>query len=167
MKMMISRDLLRSKILKDKDLPEEAGFPSAALEDLGMFLPRELTPANDDNIVKLKEAFGTLIRQLRRRDNFSTLELSVAASIEEEEVRQIEHDPHYKPRPRTVHKLAQVFKVQERSLMKLSGATVTMDQGFHDHAVRFAAKSDNMAKLSHSEQKILSEYIKYLTEHGK
>lgn len=56
------------------------------------------------------------------------------------------------------------MKVPERSLLKLSGAAVTRDEGFAEEAMRFAAKSDDMSKLSREEQRVLNEYVKYLTK---
>jgi transcriptional regulator with XRE-family HTH domain len=166
MKMFIDRDLLRRKIMNDPEMEADAGFPVAALEGLGMFLPPELTPANDDETVRLKEAFGVFVRQLRRRDNMSVEDLCQMARVEEAELREIEHNPHHKPRPRTVHQLASIFRVPERAFMKLSGATVTNDNQFHEEASRFAAKSDDMAKLTSAERKALNEYISFLSKHN-
>lgn len=167
MKMMISRDRLREKIMSDPDLDQEAGFPTAALETIGMFLSPGLVPANDDAALKLKAAFGVLVRQVRLREKFSVSDLSAKARIDEEEIRKIEHDPYHKPRPRTVHQLAAVFSLPERSMMKLSGATVTRDESFQEEAFRFAAKSDDMAKLSHAEQKALNDYIRFLSDYNE
>jgi transcriptional regulator with XRE-family HTH domain len=166
MKMMISRDRLREKIINDPDLDQEAGFPTSAFETIGMFISPSLAPANDDNVVKLKEAFGLFVRQLRRREKLSMSELSAKARIDEDEIWKIEHDLNHKPRPRTVHQLASVFNLPERSLMKLSGATITRDEAFQQEAFRFAAKSEDMAKLSHAEQKALNEYIRFLADHN-
>ncbi|RYG96074.1 MAG: XRE family transcriptional regulator [Alphaproteobacteria bacterium] len=166
MKMHISRDLLRQKIMADADNEADAGFPTHALEGIGMFLPPELNAANDDDTVRLKEAFGTLVRQLRRREKLTVEGLSIKARVEENELRLIEHDPHHRPRPRTVHQLANVFKLPERAFMKLSGATVTNDTSFYEEAYRFAAKSDDMAKLSLAERKALNDYISFLAKHN-
>lgn len=165
MKMLISRDRLREKILFDEDLDFEAGCPSHTLEDLGMFLPSDLaTEAPDQQM--LKTAFGVFVKQLRRRDGVTIYELSQRARIDEDEVRKIEHDPHHKPRPRTVHQLATVFKVPERAMMKLSGATITHDSALKDEAFKFAARSDEMSKLSSAEQKALRDFIKFLAQHS-
>lgn len=166
MKMMISRDRLREKIMNDPDVDQEAGFPTSAFEAIGMFISPISSAANDDNVVRLKEAFGVFIHQLRRREKISIVDLSVKARVDEDEIRKIENDPHHKPRPRTIHQLAEFFKVPERSLMKLSGATVTLDHMFQEEAFRFAAKSDGMSKLTHSEQKALNEYIRFLADHN-
>ncbi|WP_457108660.1 helix-turn-helix domain-containing protein [Methylobacterium sp. P5_C11] len=165
MKMMISRDRLREKIMADADLDSEAGCPSHTLAEIGMFLPSELAEDGADR-QKLKVAFGVLVRQLRRRDGVTIYELSQRARVDEDEVRKIEHDPSHKPRPRTVHQLAAVFKVPERAMMKLSGATITHDAALQDEAFKFAARSDDMSKLSSAEQKALRDFIKFLAQHG-
>lgn len=93
-------------------------------------------------------------------------DLAAKARIEEKEIRKIEQDHQHVPRPRTIHQLAMVFKLPERALMKLSGATVTRDIQFREEACRFAAKSDGMATLSTEEQRELNRYIKFLSQHG-
>jgi transcriptional regulator with XRE-family HTH domain len=166
MEMLVSRDWIRNKIAADPEMDAEAGVPAALLEDLGMFIPGDLedTQQPDEKIVRLKLAFGVLIRQLRRRDELSINALAQRARIAEEELRTIEHDPHYKPRPRTVHQLAQYFKVPEREMMKLSGATRTFDAEFQEVAYRFAANSDDLSKLTDAERQALNEYVKYLND---
>lgn len=167
MEMLVTRDWLRRKIESDLDIETDAGAPIAVLESVGMFLscdPQEET----SNVVQLKQAFGVLIRQLRRRDQLTLEALAKRARINAEDLRQIEHDPHFKPRPRVVHQLADVFGVPVRPLMKLSGATVARDERFEEEACRFAAKSDDLSKLSRDEQSALNEYVKFLvTEAGK
>ena len=166
MKFLISRDKLRQKVTHEHDLMTEAGLPTSALEHIGMFLAPELTAANDEETVRLKEAFGTLVRQLRRREKLALEELAAKARVAEAELHNIEHDPHHKPRPRTVHQLASIFKLPERAFMKLSGATVTNDTEFCEEAYRFAAKSDDMAHLSPAERRALNDYISFLAKHN-
>lgn len=164
MEMLISQDWLRRRIETDPDLDVEAGLPIGVLESIGMFLPAELTAQEDAKVVRLTEAFGVLVRQLRRRQQWTVDQLAQKARVDIEDLRAIERDPHYRPRPRVVHQLAGVFKIPERPLMKLSGATVTHDQDFEEEAMRFAAKSDDLSKLTREEQKALNDYVKYLAE---
>ena len=166
MQELVSRDWLRRKISEDPDVENDAGLPAALLEDLGMFMPSDLPEAEqeDERIVRLKFAFGILVRQLRLREDMTVAELADRARVAEEELRAIEHDPHCKPRPRTVHQLSQYFEMPEREMMKLSGATRTYDVAFQEAAYRFAAKSDDLSKLTDAERQALDEYIKYLNE---
>jgi transcriptional regulator with XRE-family HTH domain len=145
----------------------DAGPFIGALESVGMFLPADLIPSDAGNAVRLVEAFGVLVRQLRRQKRWTVEELARQARVEAEDLRHIERDPHYRPRPRVVHQLATVFGVPERPLMKLSGATITRDTDFEEEALRFAAKSGDMSKLTHEEQRVLNDYIKYLNKQAK
>ncbi|WP_315731538.1 MULTISPECIES: helix-turn-helix transcriptional regulator [unclassified Bradyrhizobium] len=164
MEMLISPDWLRRKVELDPDVDTDAGPSMAVLESAGMFLPAELVPADDAKVVNLIMAFGVLVRQLRRQRQWTIEELAKRARVDAEDLRLIERDPHNKPRPRVVHQLAVVFSMPERALMKLSGATVTRDEAFEEEAKRFAAKSDDMSKLSKEEQRALNDYVKYLVE---
>ena len=165
MKLAISRERLREKIASSPDMDFEAGVNTGGLKDFSS-LGSAAEGSDNSETVKLKEAFGVFVRQLRRRERLSVAELSEKARIEEVEVRKIEQDPRHVPRPRTIHQLSVVFKVPERSLMKLSGATMTRDKSFQEEAYRFAAKSDGMAKLNSEEQRELNRYIKFLSNHG-
>jgi HTH-type transcriptional regulator, competence development regulator len=143
----------------------EAGGPAALLEDLGMFLPAELVQDGEDpTIVQLHYAFGTFVRMLRRGEGLTLTELAGEVRVDEEELRAIERDPHHKPRPRTVHQLAGRFKIEPHRMMKLSGATANTNRKLHDEALRFAAKSDDIARLTPDEQRMLSEFVKYVNE---
>ena len=165
MKILVSNDWLRRKVGADPEVDIEAGPSISTLEAIGMFLPAELNSADKSKVVRLVEAFGVLVRQLRRQKQWSIEELAQRARVDPEELRCIERDPHYRPRPRVVHQLSKVFGMPERALMKLSGATVTHNQNFQEEAMRFAAKSDNMlSKLSRDEQQVLNDYVKYLVE---
>ncbi len=166
MQLLADRDWIRKVISEDPDMDNDAGLPIALLEDLGMFMPSDLpeTEQEDARVVRLKFAFGVLIRQLRLRENLTIAALAGQARVTEDELRAIEHDPHCRPRPRTVHQLSRVFKVPEREMMKLSGATRTYDEEFQDTAYRFAAKSDDLSKLTDTERQALDEYVKYLNE---
>jgi len=161
MEMLVSRDWLRRKIEADPDTENEAGWPAEAIDNIGMFLPTELV-SEGGSVVELKHAFGVLIHQLRRRDQVSVAVLATKARIDAEEIKLIEWDPNYRPRPRTVHQLAEYFEMPVRAMMKLSGATVTRDEALKEEAVKFAAKSDDLSKLTKDEQRVLESFVKYL-----
>lgn len=166
MEMLISRDWLRRKIEADPDFENDASVPAALFESLGMFLPAELHSAGDEEASKLKEAFGILIRQLRRRDGLSIEDLAKKARVSEDELHEIESNPDHKPRPRTVHQLSSIFHLPERAVMKLSGATVTQDHVLAEEAMRFAAKSRDLAALTAEEVKTLKAFVRYLAKVG-
>lgn len=164
MEMLISKEWLRRKVAGTPDIESDAGTPMAVLEDIGMFLPTDLIAGGEAKDAELGLAFGVLVRQLRRRDEMTVTELADKAQIDEAEIQSIETDPGYLPRPRTVHRVATVFKIPERAMMKLSGATVSRDTALKEAAQRFAAKSGDLSKLSREEQEALNEFVKYLIQ---
>ena len=163
MKMLISQDWLRRKVESDPDVDGDAGPFIHALESIGMFLPPDISTAKAQP-QPLLEAFGVFVRQFRRQQQWTIEELSARAKVDVEDLRQIERNPRSPPRPRVVHQLASVMRVPERSLLQLSGAAISQDQEFAQEAMRFAAKSDDMAKLSREEQRALNEYVRYLNK---
>lgn len=163
MELLFTREWLRDQIAGDPDLETDAGTPAGILRSIGMFFPPALEALQEDpHVVRLKQAFGVLVRQLRRRDRLSIEDLAARARVVADDLRQIERDPHFVPRPRTVHQLASVFHVPERAFLRLSGATVEQDEGFFEEALRFAAKSDDMSKLSREEKSALNAFVQYL-----
>lgn len=165
MEMLVTRNWLRRNIEADPDLESDAGAPICVLETVGMFLPDNLR-TEASNVVHLKHAFGVFIRQIRRREQWTIEELAARARVEAEDLRNIEQDPHFKPGPRVVHQLSQALNVPLRSLMKLSGTTIARDERFQEEAYRFAAKSDDLSKLTREEQDALTEYIRFLINEG-
>lgn len=165
MKMLVTREWLRRNIEADPDVDSDAGAPICVLETVGMFLPDNLR-MEASNVVQLKHAFGVFIRQLRRREQWTIEELAARARVAADDLRNIEQDPHFKPGPRVVHQLAQVFDVPLQPLMKLSGTTIARDERFKEEAYRFAAKSDDLSKLTREEQDALTEYVRFLIREG-
>lgn len=166
MEMLISQDWLRRKVESDPDMDSDAGPFINVLESIGMFLPPDIAPAEPQS-PRVVEAFGVLVRQFRRQKQWTVEELARRARVDAEDLRLIERQPQVRPRPRIVHQLSAVMGVPERALLKLSGAAVTRDQHFEEEALRFAAKSDDMSKLSREEQRALNDYVKYLIDQAK
>ncbi|MEH6478248.1 MAG: hypothetical protein V7727_21315, partial [Sneathiella sp.] len=61
----------------------------------------------------------------------------------------------------------EVFGVSQQKLMGLSGLTHSNDDDYVGEAVRYAAKSASIEKLSNSEQRILNGFISVLSESTK
>ena len=164
MEILISQEWLQRRIDTDPVVDTDAGAPITVLRDIGMFLSPELVgedPARND---RLAHSFGVLIRHLRRRDGLSIENLAKKARIDPEQLRQVEHDPHYRAKPRLVFQLASVFEIPERSLMVLSGAMVGNDNALEEEAERFAAMSDDMSQLTRDERRLLNDFVKFLSE---
>lgn len=165
LEILVSRDWLRSRISADPDVETDAGAAFSEFEELGMFVAPDLVDApQKDSVKELSIAFGTLVRQLRRRDQLTVVELAKKADVEEEELRRIEHDASYKPRPRTVYQLANTFKVATERLMKLSGAKASNDERFKEEALKFAARSDDLSRLTDEERRLLNDFVAFLSK---
>ncbi len=109
-------------------------------------------------------AFGKFVNLMRRRRGFSMEQLAQAADLDASELLVIEGDVHYVPEPRTVFKLAVTFEVSQRRLMQLAGLAAANDAGFRQEAVRFAARSESVQKLTPEESSALEAFVAVLSE---
>lgn len=114
---------------------------------------------------QLHEALSALVQLLRKRDNLSEEELANRARIDVTEIRRIECDRSYIPAPRTIYQLEQTFKLPRRTLVKLSGLTKVHSKEFTEEAVRFAAHSKAIQKISRDERRLLNEFVKFLSSY--
>jgi transcriptional regulator with XRE-family HTH domain len=161
--MLISRHWLRQRIASDPDIETDAGPPISDLGTIEMFLPSDRAdPAAGQS--NFEDAFGVLVRQLRRRERLTLAQLATSARLDIEELRAIETDSSHVARPRTIQVLAATFRVPVRALMKLSGATVSHDERLRSEAVRFAAKSEDLSTLSKEELGALKDFVSYLSK---
>jgi hypothetical protein len=58
---------------------------------------------------------------------------------------------------------AQFLKVSHVKLLTLAGLAEARDSGFNDAAVRFAAKSEPIRKLTREEQEAFDEFARFLS----
>jgi transcriptional regulator with XRE-family HTH domain len=185
MKLHFDNDWLRQRIEEDGDVEIEAAAPELLLSELGFFMHEGLveTPAtaasavpgstDENNVVDLAArraerdmhyAFGLYVQLKRKEKGFTRAELASRAKIDEEELRSIERDPHHVPRPRTVTQLASFFKDDVKKLMRLSGVIQGRDEALEQAALKFAAMSDDLARLDKEERALLNEFVKLLKE---
>ena len=61
-------------------------------------------------------------------------------------------------------KLAQTFHASQRRLMQLAGLAAANDVGFRKEAVRFAARSEAVQKLTPEESSALEAFVAVLSE---
>jgi transcriptional regulator with XRE-family HTH domain len=115
-------------------------------------------------IEETRIAFGKFVNLMRRRRGFSMEQLAQAADLDASELLVIEDDVHYVPEPRTVFKLAETFEVSHRRLMQLAGLAAANDAGFRQEAVRFAARSESIQKLTPEESSALEAFVAVLSE---
>jgi HTH-type transcriptional regulator, competence development regulator len=109
-------------------------------------------------------AFGHFVNLMRRRRGYTMEQLAEAADLDPSELLVIEHHMHYVPEPRTVFRLAQTFEVSQRRLMQLAGLAIANDAGFRQEAVRFAARSESVQKLTPEETSALEAFVAILSE---
>ena len=109
-------------------------------------------------------AFGRFVHLMRRRRGYSMEQLAEHADLEASELLVIEDDVHYVPGPRTVYKLAETFEVPQQRLMQLAGLAAASDAGFRQEAVRFAARSETIEKLTPEESAALEAFVAVLSE---
>lgn len=109
-------------------------------------------------------AFGPFVQLMRRKQGLTIERLAEQADLDLSELVIIEKEPHYRPEPRTVHQLALVFKVPTRRLLELSGNAVAKDVRFRQEAVRFAARSGSINKLTPEETAALERFVKFLSD---
>ena len=109
-------------------------------------------------------AFGRFVNLMRRQRGLSLEKLAAQAALDVGELVSIEDDLHYTPEPRTVFQLARTFKVSHKALMQLAGLTVAKDSVLHKEAVRFAARSESIDKLTPEESEALESFVAILSE---
>lgn len=118
---------------------------------------------NTAGVQDLHRGLGALLQMLRRREGLSIEELAQNARVAVSELRHIELDPAFDPNPRTIFQLEQYFKLPDRSLVFLSGA-VRVDDNVREEAVRFAAHSERISRLTKEQLKHLNQFVKFLRE---
>jgi transcriptional regulator with XRE-family HTH domain len=107
-------------------------------------------------------AFGAFVRLERREKKLSLSEFANRLHVDESELRQIEHDPSYQAKPRTIVSIADYLSVPTKALIKLSGAAQCKDPGFSATAMKFAAHSDDIVGLTAEEHAMLEEFVRFL-----
>ncbi|MGD1102188.1 MAG: helix-turn-helix transcriptional regulator [Terriglobia bacterium] len=111
-----------------------------------------------------RAAFVRLLQLARRAKRLSVEEFAAKAGVELAELVKIESNEHIVPTPRTVYKIAQFLKLPEKKLMALSGLVQLKDSQFSEAAVRFAARSEPVQKLTAQEHKALEEFVMFLND---
>ncbi len=119
------------------------------------------TKATD--VAELHEGLSVLLRLLRRRDELSHEQLAERARIDADELRRIENDRTYTPKPRTVYQLEQFFQLPKRSLAKLAGMERDRTPQFTEQVLRFAASSKAIHKLTRDEARLLNAFVRFLS----
>lgn len=109
-------------------------------------------------------AFGKFVNMMRRRNGLSMEKLAEIADIEPSDLLEIEANLQHVPAPRTVYMLAKTFRVPQISLMQLAGLSAANYSGLRKEAVRFAARSESLQKLTPQESAALDAFVSALIE---
>ncbi len=142
---------------------EEDNCEIAAGSLRGVF-PRKESQAAEAPVPVIRFAFGSLINFQRRRREWTIEQLATQAQIDLDEAVSIEEDPAYRPEPRSVYQLAKVLALPIKKLLVLSGNAELSSVKLETAAVRFAARSRAVEKLSDAETAALNEFIAALAE---
>ena len=153
-----SKSWWMSKVIHEGDTPVGAG--RLVLETKA----KRLVPIEAVSTEEARLAFGKFVKLMRRRRSFSVEQLAEKAQLDVSEVLIIEDDLHYVPGPRTVFQLAQFFNVPQQGLMQLAGLTTARDAVLNQEAVRFAARSEPVSKLTKEESAALEAFVSILSD---
>ena len=163
MKLNLSKEWLRQRAMLDDKADISAG--SLDLNRLPVVRPSNVVPIQSSaEIENPNPAFGRLINLWRRKKGLSIEALAEKARIDVAELIEIERNLNYVPEVRTVYQLAKTLDLPSERMLELSGNLVARDSNLGEKAVRFAARSESLEKLSKEEQRALEEFVKFLSE---
>jgi transcriptional regulator with XRE-family HTH domain len=155
MKFSFDKEWLQKHADSDQNLEIAAGSLS-----LDLVPPAAGDIANSPRAV----AFGRLINLSRRKRGWTIETLAATARIDASEAIRIEHDLDYVPGPRTVYQLSSALDLPSQQMLQLSGNMLVRSRKLGEQAVKFAARSESVDKLSRQEHQALEEFVKYLNE---
>jgi transcriptional regulator with XRE-family HTH domain len=113
------------------------------------------------------KVFGPLVTMLRMQKGLTIELLAKRATIDEAELRKIESDRSYLPKPRTVSLLAKFFGLQPKNLTRVAKLSQMANDRVFDGALRFAACSNQQfEQLTAEQKKALRDFIKVLNSPG-
>lgn len=107
--------------------------------------------------------FGRLIEFARRSKGLSVERLAESADVDVAEIVAIERDEETAPLPRTVYQLAQALGLPAGMLTEVAGLATPREE-VSLAAIRFAARSEPMAKLTKAERTAFEEFVKVLVD---
>ena len=108
-------------------------------------------------------AFGRCVSLLRRDRGLSVEKLADAANVDVAELLSIEEDARCRPEMRTVHQLANFFKLPKATLLQVAGLTLPKDDRIIEESVRFAARSESVEALTREERAALEMFVEVLS----
>jgi transcriptional regulator with XRE-family HTH domain len=164
MKLLFTNEGLRRKIANDPNDEPTAGQVSFAVQGAET---EKVAVMGERNVIQMRIALGTFVRQLRRREGLSLSQLSERAHVSEDELRQVEHNPNYTARSRLIFQLSEYFNVPLVQLSVLSGNTHAVSRVFYNEVVKYAARSDDVSTLTVEERETLEAFVALLHDRAK
>lgn len=163
MKLNLSKEWLRQRAALDDKADVSAG--TLDLDRLPVVRPSNVISMQASAEAESPNpAFGRLINLWRRKKGFRIEVLADKARIDVSELIEIERNLNFVPEPRTVYQLAKTLDLPSERMLELSGNLLLRDSSLGKEAVRFAARSESVEKLSKDEQMALEEFVKFLSE---
>ncbi|MDP8989892.1 MAG: helix-turn-helix domain-containing protein [Acidobacteriota bacterium] len=153
------------KMNTDKNwILKKAAQEDGALISVGGLVEALEPTEQASNVVPIKHAFTRFLQLARRERELSLDQFAQRVDVDLAELLKMETDEAYTPALRTVHKIAEFFKVPEQPLMALAGLLKVKDAQFQHAALKFAARSESVEKLSPEEHSALEEYVNFLCQ---
>lgn len=151
----------RDELIREAVSQEEACVSVGGLaENLGMLgVPQ--VPVGGATVGA--KALAKLVEFWRREKQLSVEELAARSGLTEEEVLNSEEGDTI-PEPRVLYALSTVLSVSYEKLLYLTGHKSNRDKTVQTAAIRFAARSESMERLSQHEEAALHEFIRALAE---
>lgn len=140
----------------------EIGAGQLAMELDPRFFERH--ESDSQEVDNPRVAFGQFVSALRRRMSLTIEQLSDDLDVDTDELVLIERDVDYTPEPRTIHRLAKTFNIPIQRLLQLSGLATSKDPHLYQEAVRFAARSASIERLTNEETVALESFVRFLSE---
>jgi transcriptional regulator with XRE-family HTH domain len=154
MKLEIKREWFLAAARREGDVEVGAGRIAFDPEPEVEGAPVQALPTE-----AMQLAFGKLVNFLRRKRSWSIEELAKQTKIDAAELLLVEKEPRHQAEPHTVFQLANVFNLNFKSLQQLAGLVVVRNQEVVTEAVRFAANSDSIEKLSPEQTRSVELFV--------
>lgn len=121
-------------------------------------------PQASSEVPEANFVFGKFVQLMRRNKKISLEELAERTSLDVSELVEIEEDPRHVPEPRSVHHLANFFKLPTVKLMQISRLVSANDDRLVKEGIRFAARSEPTRELSREERAALEAFVAVLSK---
>lgn len=170
MKLHFTSDWLCGHIDSDPDIEHDAGFPLRDTVPLMQFVDKESAQIIDKETQSKKPKAAilhVLLHQVRRRDHLSIYQFADLIRVEVTQLENIENDPDFVPRPRTLHKIAEYLNIPTTAVQNLTVDAVNINEAVAEEALRFAASSEDLTALTGTERQGLNSFVKFLSKLDK